>query len=316
MTSLKNDSIDLDTIRARVAKLRLRRRRGVQAAVIALMLPVIGLSVRAAGSRSPSRIVSATSEPDSSATVGTSSPAVTAQTTIVLLDCESYVRESVHQLIDEQRTSKQQPSSCFQVPSPVLAGSDNTSCWSTCQDGAEIVTIARSADVVDVVDPSGRAGWASSAIVTRRRGSRSVEFRETVEIYPGNGELSTVWTATDTIAEVSAGKEAFGEYIRALSVGDYLAAAGILGGGGQDLSERKDLEQLTLENFGVQALASGLESWCERALCNDPTAVEVRPLPDGGVEVIAEFGAVSGRFTVGMYEGTPAIYGVPPLAHG
>ena len=127
-------------------------------------------------------------------------------------------------------------------------------------------------------------------------------------------------TTTTTAAEPSP-STGVGRYLAALAGGDYDTAAGLLGDGGLELEARADVRPLFRPEFGLvpgradrAALAAALETWCERALCVQPT--DIVELPDGwwteavfplaGADVTALFGEY-------QYEGATVVTGLPPL---
>lgn len=115
-----------------------------------------------------------------------------------------------------------------------------------------------------------------------------------------------------------AGLTAVIDYLDALSRGDYMAAATLLGRGGLDWESRPDIRPLYRPEYGLvpgqstaEALASALERWCARSLCVAPTTVGEWGFGTMRATFVVDGVERSSLFTGYLDEGLPAVQWLP-----
>jgi hypothetical protein len=188
-------------------------------------------------------------------------------------------------------------------------------CWATCSSGS----VVRSVEVgptSETSDPSG--GIRRYTTLVRVDYGTADDNRWVIEAITHTSEgdrepMVIDWQRVDDPNTTRAGAATVTEYLTALESGDYNAAAVLLGEGGQDSSERADLEGLTPPND----LAEALRRRCASSICVAATVGLARPTFGAGAEVTVRFGDGASVAIVGYsYEGAPAVTGVPPESGG
>jgi hypothetical protein len=189
-------------------------------------------------------------------------------------------------------------------------------CWSVCADGRRVTSIEAGRPdmrgdvlVMDIaVDYTDSDGVVTRQLelwqLAEEQGQTTLQSISPIDPAP----IETVALSTAT------------SYQLALASGLYDQAGALLGNGGADFGEREDLAGLPGAPGFADGLEASLEQLCDSGgACGMPISATVTVKPGGlaadvSMTVRNSTSAITYTLTVVLYEGTPAIRGVPPVA--
>ena len=189
---------------------------------------------------------------------------------------------------------------------PVVFTGEVPACWTACP-GATRTFAREAATTSEGVQPDGTAQWYTSLPVSYRTADGFFDVWESWQLQRGaDGYEISNYSVMEPPFDREHSLATIVEYLGHIERGEWLAAADMLDDGALEPEARTDIQQLGLTEFTTEAIAQGLERWCQ------PGCDTVAPTA-GELSFGFGFSLVRGGEAIGAswFEGVYSIHGLP-----